>query len=943
MPRGSWQPPSAIRYNVAVTMKDSKNVVPFDRAERSRGTLGALLGNPTYVEELYQQWRENPASVLPDWDTFFAGFDFAASTGLTVSAEEAHAQAQVASLISAYRNQGHLIADLDPLGDQLQSLPGLELPEFGFSESDLDRVFDVGSLVSETPRITLRELLDILRATYCNTVGVEYRHIQDRSIRHWLETQMEPLRNSPRFSRDEKMHILKRLIDAEIFETFIQSRYPGQKRFSLEGGESVIPALDALMELAPELGIESLILGMAHRGRLNVLANILDKPYALIFTEFEDTNPLVVGGDGDVKYHRGYYCERITRSGRKLAISLASNPSHLEAVDPVVEGRVRAKQRRLGDTEERGRVLPLLIHGDAAFAGQGLVAETLNLSQLEGYRTGGTVHFIINNQIGFTTAPEEGRSTRYPTDVAKMIEAPIFHVNGDDPQAVVHVTRLALRFRQRYKKDVVVDMICYRRHGHNEGDEPAYTQPHLYRKIKDRPSVRRLYTRNLVDTGALSPKQGEKIANGFKARLQKAFEAAKQEPPEDTVRPFDRYWEGLGNPYSHDPVQTGTSHDILLEVARALTTLPEGFQLNPKVARKLPDHLKAIQDKGEVDWPLAELLSLGSLLAEGSPVRLSGQDSARGTFSQRHAKWRDMVIDDPQRGSHVPLNHIKAGQARFCLYNSMLSEAAVLGFDYGYSLGEPYMLVMWEAQFGDFANGAQVIIDQFIVSSQAKWNRTSGLVMLLPHGYEGQGPEHSNAYLERYLAACADDNIQVCNLTTPAQYFHVLRRQLRRNFRRPLIIMTPKSLLRHPRCVSPVRELMEGRFHEFLDDPWAPSRPKRLLLCSGKVYYDLLEKRESEQVDGVAIVRVEQFHPFHRGAFQQVVQRYGGAAQICWVQEEPQNRGGWTFMFPILLDLFPREKLNYVGRRASASPATGSLKIHRREQEELVCSALGLG
>ncbi len=920
-------------------MKETRKIVPFERAERARAAPGALLSNPGYVEELYQQWRQDPASVLPDWDTFFQGFDFAASSGLAVPAEEAHAQSQAASLISAYRSQGHLIANLDPLGDNLQSLPALELEEFGFSEADLDHVFDVGTLAADTPRMTLRELLALLRATYCSTVGVEYRHIQDRSIRHWLELQMEPVRNDPEYSREQKMHILKRLIDAEIFETFIQSRYPGQKRFSLEGAESLIPGLDALVDLAPELGLESIILGMAHRGRLNVLANILDKPYALIFTEFEDTNPEAVGGDGDVKYHRGYYSERTTSSGETIALSLASNPSHLEAVNPVVEGRVRAKQRRLGDTAERGRVLPLLIHGDAAFAGQGLVAETLNLSQLDGYRTGGTVHVIVNNQIGFTTSPGEGRSTRYPTDVAKMIEAPIFHVNGDDPEAVVFVTQLALRFRQQFKKDVVVDMICYRRHGHNEGDEPAFTQPHLYRKIKDRPSVRRLYTRQMVEQGALIQKQGEKIANGFKARLQKAFESAKEKPPVDTVRPFDRYWEGLMNPYSHQPAKTAASHQTLLEVTRALTTVPEGFHLNPKVERKLPEQMEAVKQKKEVDWPFAELLSIGTLLAEGSPVRLSGQDSVRGTFSQRHAMWKDMEAEER---SHVPLNHVKDGQARFCLYNSLLSEAAVLGFDYGYSLGEPHMLVIWEAQFGDFANGAQVIIDQFIVSSQAKWNRTSGLVMLLPHGYEGQGPEHSNAYLERYLAACAQDNIQVCNLTTPAQHFHVLRRQRRRNFRRPLVMMSPKSLLRHPRCVSPVQELIEGRFHELLDDPAPPEQARRLLLCSGKVYYDLLERRDQEQDLAAAIVRVEQFYPFHEEAFRKVVEPYRGASTVAWVQEEPRNRGGWNYMSPILREVFTDREVRYVGRKASASPATGSLSIHRQEQARLVAVALGL-
>ncbi len=919
-------------------MKESTKALDFDRSSLTRDGSDAVLANFHFVEDLYLRWREDPSSVEGDWAAFFKGFDFALGTGPGVSAEQAHAQAQADSLISNYRNLGHRIAQLDPLGNNPTSCPDLELERFGFTENDLDLVFDSGTLAGYG-RLTLRRLLEVLRATYCGTVGVEYRHIQDTLIRRWLEKEMEPHRNDPEYSRERKMEILKKLIDAEIFETFIQSRYPGQKRFSLEGAESMIPGLDALIELAPELGVNTIMMGMAHRGRLNVLCNLLDKPYALIFGEFEDIAlPSSVGGDGDVKYHRGYYSTRVTRNGKEIALLLATNPSHLEAVDPVVEGQVRAKQRRLGDTTERTRVLPVLIHGDAAFAGQGLVAETLNLSQLAGYRTGGTVHFIVNNQIGFTTQPHDARSTLYPTDVAKMVEAPIFHVNGDDPEAVVHVVELALRFRQEFHRDVVVDMICYRRHGHNEGDEPAFTQPVLYKKIKDRPSVRQLYTNHLVDSGAVSKKQGEKIANGFKARLQKAFESVKEDPPRNDPPPHDELWRDLHNPYSHEPCRTGVEHELLERTQLALSTIPENFRLNPKVARKLPETLEAVRQRKTLDWAACELLAFGTLLAEGTPVRLSGQDSARGTFSHRHSVWTDMETQEP----HKPLNHIGSGQARFCVYNSMLSEAAVLGFDYGYSLGEPMMLVVWEAQFGDFANGAQVIIDQFIVSSQSKWNRASGLVMLLPHGYEGQGPEHSNAYLERYLAACAEENIQVCNLTTPAQYFHVLRRQVRRNFRRPLIIMTPKSLLRHPRVVSPVEDLLSGSFQEILPDSQPPERTRRVILCSGKVYYDLVETREAEKIDDVAIVRVEQFYPLHKDALVAAVRRHGDFQDLVWTQEEPQNRGGWPFMFPHLLELFPERKPGYVGRRASASPATGSARIHRSEQETLVRKALGL-
>ena len=896
----------------------------------------AVLGNAEFVEALYEQWKENPSALSQDWQIFFQGFEMASCPRKCVAAEQARAQSKVASLIYAYRSQGHIIAQLDPLGNNITRHPDLELEQFGFTDRDLDRVFDTGHL-GGPQRATLREILAILQETYCRTIGAEYLHIQDIRIRRWLQTQMEPLRNHPAHSRDRKMEILRCLIDAELFETFTQGRYLGQKRFSLEGGESLIAGLHAIVELAPEIGIEEIVIGTAHRGRLNVLASILDQPYSTIFSEFEGNFiPDSVGGDGDVKYHRGYTSDHVNVQGRIVHISLTSNPSHLEAVDPVVEGRARAKQIQRGDTELRKKVIPLLIHGDAAFSGQGLVAETLNLSQLEGYRTGGTVHLIINNQIGFTTLPRDARSTYYSTDVSKMIEAPIFHVNADDPEAVVYVCELALRFRQEFGKDVVVDLICYRRHGHNESDEPMYTQPVLYRKIKDRPSVRRLYTQQLIDSGHLSPEEGEKIAGDFQASLQQAYEYVKVKNPDIEVQAFEALWEGLNNPYSHDPVDTGVEHPVLADVARALTTIPDGFTLNPKVARRLPIQRKGVEEHGEVDWPFAELLAFGTLLHEGTPVRLSGQDSARGTFSQRHAVWQDMNTQEP----YVPLNHIPPKQASFCVYNSMLSEAAVLGFEFGFALTEPRALVVWEAQFGDFANGAQVIIDQCIVSSQSKWQRTCGLVMLLPHGYEGQGPEHSNAYLERYLSACAEDNIQVCNLTTPAQYFHALRRQIRRGFRRPLILMAPKSLLRHPRAVSPVDEFVTSRFHEILDDPSPPRKARRLILCSGKIFYDLLEFREREKISDTALVRIEQFFPFPEAGLDEIQNQYAEAKDIVWAQEEPKNRGGWAFMFPRLLDRYPGLPVRYVGRDASASPATGSLRIHKQEQELVVRTAL---
>ncbi len=723
----------------------------------------SLLASPDYVDQMYEQWQEDPSSLSEEWRLFFSGFDFAARPTGAVASERASDQSKVVSLIFAFRNLGHLIADLDPLGDNLESHHLLDLETFGLGEENLDEVFDTGHL-GGPKQATLREILEVLRDTYCRTIGVEYLHIQDTPVRRWFQEEMEPNRNRPEISREKKHRILGQLIDAELFESFTHGRYQGQKRFSLEGAESLIPALHQFIETAAETGAEEVVMGMAHRGRLNVLANILHKPYAMIFNEFEDNvRPDPYGGDGDVKYHRGFSSDYRTDSDAEVHISLTANPSHLEAVNPVVEGRTRAKQRRRNDTAERMKVLPLLIHGDAAFAGQGLVAETFNLSQLKGYSTGGTVHIVVNNQIGFTTLPGESRSTRYPTDVAKMVEAPILHVNGDDPEAVVHVVDLALRFRQEFKQDVVVDMVCYRKHGHNEGDEPAFTQPLMYQKIQNRPSTRAIYQLQLEASHDITLKESENLTNSLQERLLEAFTSVKEACvlDERDGSAFAGIWSDFDHEHCFDCTETGVAYDELLKVATALTTVPAGFQLNRKVGRRLPSHLQTVENKGSVDWALGELLAFGSLLIEGTPVRLSGQDSMRGTFSHRHAAWFETKTQE----IYIPLNNIEPDQARFCVYNSMLSEAAVLGFDYGYSLVEPNMLVIWEAQFGDFANGAQVIIDQFISAAYDKWHRVSGLVMLLPHGYEGQGPEHSNAYLERYLMACAEENMQVCNLT----------------------------------------------------------------------------------------------------------------------------------------------------------------------------------
>jgi 2-oxoglutarate dehydrogenase E1 component len=887
------------------------------------------------VEELYEQWRQAPESLPESWQIFFEGFDLATCPRDCIAADRAKSQACVGSLIAAFRTLGHLEAKLDPLGRPPEGHPELELDAFGLTEADLDLVFDTGQLQGPE-RAPLREILEILRETYCRSLGVEYMHIQDPAIRRWLQQEMEPLHNRPQYDRDRKRQILADLTEAEFFESFLQTHYQGQKRFSLEGAETLIPAIHAFVLLATELGVEAIIIGMPHRGRLNVLANILDKSYNSIFAEFEDVLiPNTPGGDGDVKYHKGY----TSHHDGKITVSLTSNPSHLEAVNPVVEGRVRAWQWRLNDREERTRVVPLVIHGDAAFSGQGLVAETLNLSQLEGYRTGGSIHFIVNNQIGFTASPEEARSSRYCTDVMKMIEAPIFHVNGDDPDAVVYATELALRFRQRFGRDVAIDMVCYRRHGHSEMDDPALTHPVLYRAIKQHPSPRTIYLTRLAESGELTPAEQQELADQFNARMSSALEEVKSEEPVCTTETCEDNTIALDEAaYREEGVDTSISQARLLEVASALTTVPEGFVLTPKLGRRLPGLYQTIEEGGPIDWATAELLALGSLLREGTPVRLSGQDSMRGTFSQRHSVWHDTETSEP----YIPLNHIHPDQAHFCVYNSSLTEAAVLGFEYGYALETPEMLILWEAQFGDFANGAQVIIDQFLVSSRAKWQRTTGLVMLLPHGYEGQGPEHSNAYLERYLMACAETNLQVCNFTTPAQYFHALRRQMKRSFRRPLVVMAPKSMLRHPRAVSPASELVEGRFQVVLDDPTPPTEARRIVLCTGKVFYDLLAKREEAKLDDVALLRIEHLYPFPRDELAEVLGRYPSSAEVVWAQEEPENRGAHRFVYPRILPLISGRELRYAGRRASPSPATGSLSVHRKEQSTLVDVALGI-
>jgi 2-oxoglutarate dehydrogenase E1 component len=894
----------------------------------------ATRANLDLIDENYLRWQRDPMSVDAGWRSFFEGFD------LGIAGGESTAQTRVVRLIRAHRDLGHLMAHLDPLNDPPPPFEQLELSFFGLTESDLERTFD-GSAFLGLQQATLREILDACRTTYCGTIGFEYTHIQDLKIRRWLQERIEPNRGRPTFDDAQKVRILRLLHYAEIFEGFLQSRYQGQKRFSLEGTEALIPLLDAIVQRAPGLGVQEYVIGMAHRGRLNVLCNILGMPLDRIFAEFEDYFvDDSTDGDGDVKYHIGH-SGSILVGGQRVHLSMTPNPSHLEAVNAVVEGRVRAKQEWFKDVERRKGV-PLLIHGDAAFPGQGPNAETFNFAQLEGYTTGGTFHVVTNNQIGFTTTPSDGRSTRYCTEIAKTIQCPIFHVNAESHEAVVYCAELALEFRQTFNRDVVIDLIGYRKYGHNEGDEPTFTQPVMYRKIRAKRPPSSEYAARLIEDGVITAEQNERMNQEFSAKLDTAQADLRRSPRRrrGAARADVPRWEKFGVHYSHTPVDTGVPRETLTRIAEALTNLPDGFRIHDKLRTNVIARWQESVHKGEgIDWGLAETLAFGSLLLEGTPIRLSGQDSRRGTFSQRHSTY----VDTEAGTRYVPLNHIRDGQARYQVWNSPLSESAILGFEYGYSLDDPETLVIWEAQFGDFVNAAQVVIDQFISSGETKWQRSSGLTLLLPHGLEGQGPEHSSARLERFLQLCAEDNMQVVNATTPAQYFHLLRRQMRRNFRKPLVVMTPKSLLRHPSARSALAELTDGHFSEVLDDPQAdPGKVGRVFLMSGKVYYDFRwnahEKKPRTLPADVALVRIEQLYPFPEQQLQRVAQRYPRAHKWLWVQEEPMNMGAWTFMDAQLRRM--RLPVEYVGRDASASPATGSHRIHEREQRELVEAAL---
>ena len=894
-----------------------------------------LLGVGGFYERIFRDLKvpHRPVAWEPDRNPPLLG----GSSRL----ETVEKQARILPLINFYRVRGHLLSDLDPLGVDTPPYHGeLDPATFGYTLWDLDRTFVTNGLAGRD-HATLREILEVLRQTYCGKVGAEYMNIQDPEQKKWLMDRMESCRNRATLSVEDKTRALAKLVEAESFEKFLHAKYVGHKRFSLEGGEAAVPLMTRLLDRAAGFGIEEAVIGMPHRGRLTLLTSVVGKPVSQIFAEFEDAlDPQSIQGSGDVKYHLGAVGTHEAPDGSRVRVGLAPNPSHLEAVDPVVEGMVRAKQERAGDAA-RERILPILLHGDAAFAGQGLVAETLNMCQLDGYRTGGTIHVIVNNQIGFTTNPKDARSSPYCTDVAKMVQAPIFHVNGDDPEAVLHVVDLAMEYRKVFRHDVVIDMVCYRRYGHNEGDEPSYTQPLLYQKIRNHSSVARLYGDALVRDKVLTAGEVEQLWVDAKQKLERAYDA----PAGSRTR--GAFSDSLVAPAAPRYEPGGDVREKLARVVKAVSTLPAGFDVHPKLRPLLKRRADYASGRPEIDWAGGEMLAFGMLLLEGTPVRLSGQDSGRGTFSHRHS-----VLADPKTGAEfIPLNAIAEPQARFEVIDSFLSEAGVMGFEFGYAVADPSTLVLWEAQFGDFANGAQVIIDQFIAGSEQKWSQTCDLVLLLPHGQEGQGPEHSSARLERFLTLCAENNMSVANVSTPAQYFHLLMRQMRDDVRRPLIVMSPKSLLRHPKAVSTFDEIAGGSFQPVLDDPafaaGGADGVRRIVLASGKLVYELLAAREKAASPDVAIVRLEELYPFPGEALGRVLARYPQDATLVFAQEEPKNMGAWRFVREQFLEgavpgAGPGRPLNYAGRRFSASPAPGSHHIFAMEQEGLVADALGV-
>ncbi|MEJ2701459.1 MAG: 2-oxoglutarate dehydrogenase E1 component [Sedimentisphaerales bacterium] len=913
------------------------------------------MDDVSYVENLYREWQTNPSAVSSAWDAYFRQMASPQTvpprTATPVSARDiAFRQGRVDSLLWAYRDIGYLYARLNPLGgdygpehDYLRhedtgQYEKLTLGEFGISEADLDTIFFAGRAMKPS-RAPLREILNAFQETYCGAIGVEFLHIQNKHIRRWLIKKMESTRNRPTLDAARKRIILEDLLRTEALEQMLGRSFVGQKRFSLEGSEAIIPGLHFLVDSAGRYGIEDFVIGTTHRGRLAILNTILHMTPEEIFSRFEENFlPGMSGGGGDVKYHIGYETDHVLDDGGRAHISMVANASHLESVDAIVQGKARALHDKKHDGE-RKRTLPILLHGDAAFSGQGVVAEVFNLSRLPGFTTGGTIHIIINNQIGFTTSAREGRSSFFPTDVAKGLPVPIFHVNGDDPEAFVHAADLALQFRQEFGVDCILDVFCYRRHGHNEADEPSFTHPHMYKIIGNHPSVATIYGAKCAESEVMTEKEQTSVTKEYVDSLKQALETSRAEPVSqvDTTQGPD--WEGISDQYSHEAMDTTVAESTLRRIGEHVTKVPEGFHVHPILGRILRRKRETFERKAIVDWSFAEALAFGSLLLEGVSIRLSGEDCVRGTFSQRHLTWWDTQTE--QRQAYTALRTLDGAKGELLAFDSPLSEYSVVGFEYGYSLVRPDALVAWEAQFGDFANGAQVIIDNYVASAHSKWGRSSGLVLLLPHGSEGQGPDHSNAHLERFLQLAACDNMQICNATNPAQYFHLLRRQMKARYRIPLVLMTPKSLLRHPKVISTLSDLADGSFGEVLGDSIEPDKIDRILLCSGKVYYDLLERREADDRIDTALIRIEQLYPFPGKTLEACLERYPRAREVTWVQEEPRNYGAWAYMHERFAYRFPKVELRYLGRDESPSSETGSHKQYQAEQKKLLENAFG--
>ena len=898
------------------------------------------ISNLALLEELYERYKINPSHVDPAWRNYFQNLEQQKSGTVSLHPSLAAAvpsekeiDCRVCDLIKAYRTYGHLLAKINPLVKQEPQEPRqLKIETYGFSPADLQREFSTCGFLKKE-KASLQEIINLLKSIYCDRIGVEYMDFVSPKIEKWIQERIEPCLFHFNLSIEQKHTILQHLNKSELFEVFLHTKYPGQKRFSLEGGETLIPILEAIIETGTTSGGEDYIIGMAHRGRLNVLSNILQKSHVLIFVEFDENFiPESFEGSGDVKYHKGFYSESLNIHGHKVNITLTPNPSHLEAVDPVVEGQVKAKQILRNTDKSSDQVIPILVHGDAAISGQGIVYETLQLSKLSGYNTGGTLHVVINNQIGFTTIPEDLRSTLYCTDIAKAFGSPVFHVNAEDPEGCFNAAILASELRQKFHCDVFIDMNCYRKYGHNETDEPAFTQPLEYKIIREKKTIREIYRDDLIHQGLLEKQMAEELETEFKKNLQAALSESKEKIEKNIPKKREETFlpgEKTETPFQF--VDTAVSLQVLEEMGKKIGTIPKGYAVHPKLENLIKERLSMVKrspDAKPLDWGMAETLAYASLLWDGKHIRVTGQDTCRGTFSHRHGLW----IDQNEEKSYFPLQHLKEDQGRFDLINSPLSEYAALGFEFGYSIAYPNALVIWEAQFGDFGNGAQVIIDQFISTAEQKWGLKSSLTLFLPHGYEGQGPEHSSARMERFLTLAGNNNICVVNPSTPAQLFHLLRRQVMRTDQKPLIVFTPKGLLRHPDCLSPLNDLAHGSFQEILDDPTVPKKAARIAFCSGRIYYDLNAMRTKTKTDDLALIRIEQLYPLHLEKIKTILKNYHTAQEFFWVQEEPQNMGAWNFISPFLSELLPPgTKLNYIGRDRSASPAVGSYALHKKE------------